>query len=387
MASDTSIEIAQEIEQDVNTEDSSTSEAMDDNTPADSSAAEDVDGNNTSDSSSGEGDKDDGPQSLEEMIGKSIDEVTKEQAEDSPSEETSDQDQNEDDSSETENKEQEDAKAEDETGDDTSEDEASEEEKSASDEWRNNPATKKVLAERKKARAERDEFKQKLEQSEQEASQFRQIKDYLDEGGVSNQDAATALQMVRLWYENPQAMFQELGRMYGELGTQLGAILPTDLQAEVDQGLISPERAKELAQARGQVQASNQKVEQMTEQNKANSAESETQYRVQLFENWANQVSQTDADLNKKLPLITAKMSHYLATEGDPGSPQAAWDRLNRAHQEVTAEIKGFVPKPKSTPKTPQSTGPKVATVSAPNTFEEAMAQSIDNVLASTGGG
>lgn len=388
MTGDNSIESAlnDSDEQDVNTEaDASTASTEDDNTAADASTAENVDENTTSEPSSDDGDKNEEQEdTLEDMIAKSIDEVTAEApAEGSPSEEQSDQDnEGDEESSDTESKEQE--GSEDEGTSD--EDVESEEEKSASDEWRNHPATKKILSERKKARAERDELRTQIQGLEQEASQFRQIKDYLDEGGVSDQDAAMALQLVRLWYENPNAMFEQLERMRGELGSQLGLILPEDLQREVDQGLISPERASELAKARGSVQIANQQAERVTQQSQQQTQQAEVEYRTQLFQNWATQVSNTDPDLTKKLPLIVAKMSHYLATEGDPGSPQAAWDRLNKAHQEVTSEIKGFIPAKPATQKSPRSTGPKMKQAVAPQNFDQALDQEIDKAMGAGGG-
>lgn len=387
MTTDTALESALDnmTEQDVNTEtDASTvsNEETDDNNSADASTTGNVDGNNTSDTSSGEGDKNNEPQTLEETIAKAIDEVTEEaQAEGSPpkDKDSSQKDEGGEPESSSESKDKDGSETE------GADDAPSEEEKAASAEWHEHPATKRILSERKKARAERDEALTQVKVLDTEASQFRQIRDYLAEGNVSDQDAATALQMVRLWYENPSAMFQELERMRSELGTQLGAILPADLQAEVDQGLISPERAAELAKAKGTAQVASQRVEQVNQQTQVEARRQEMEYRTQLFTNWATQVSNTDPDLNKKLPLITAKMAHYLATEGDPGSPQVAWDRLNRAHQEVTANIRGFIPKRKETPPSPRSSGPSTTTTSAPSTFDEAMGQAIDRAMA--GGG
>lgn len=359
---------------------SSVSNQEDVNLSEESSASQNEDGNNVSDSSSGEGVKKYEPETLEEMINKSLDEMAKVQAKVPPTKDNDDNQEKPDgesqDSTENTGQEEPEEEAKEPEGDDEST-----EEKNAPDEWRNNPATKKVIAARKRARAERDEYKAKAEQFETEAGQYRKIREYLDEGGVSDKDAAQALQLVRLWYEDPVAMFSQLERMYGELGTKIGAFLPGDLQREVDEGMISPERAQQLARAQGDVTIARERTDVANKRSDALAKQQETEFRVQLFDKWAGQVAKTDPDLEKKLPFIAARMGQYLATEGDPGSPQAAWDRLTKAYQEVNAGLKGFAPTKKPTPRVPQSSGAQVTQAVAPRTYEEAMAQATDRAL------
>jgi hypothetical protein len=256
-------------------------------------------------------------------------------------------------------------------------------EKSANDEWRNNPATKAILNERKQARAKATMLQKELETIKPDADQYRKIQTFLDTNGVKPADAANALKLTALAYTNPKAFYEKLSAMATEWGQHLGATLPADLQKDVDEGLITPERAKELAQARGQVRVAETQIQTVTERAQASDSVQEMAFRTRLFENWSDQVSKTDPDLEKKLPMITARLTQIRTAEGDPGSPQAAWERLNRALKDVNDQIRAFQPRPAIQP-SPQSTGTPRGPASAPKTFDEAFKATLSKIA--TGG-
>lgn len=249
----------------------------------------------------------------------------------------------------------------------------SEEEKNAPTEINSHPAFKKVVAERTEARKQFKELQAQMEPLKADAQRYQTLQTFLKTHNVDQKDAAEALKVTALATTDPHAFYQKIVGLAKEWGEHLGYILPADLQGEVDQGIISPERAAELAKARGQVQIANARVDKVQEMTQAQQQQQETEYRVQLFTNWAGQVSQTDPDLQKKLPMITERMKYILDTEGDPGSPQKAWERLNRVHKEVSDRLRSFIPSKPATQPSPRSQGNAAGAVTAPSTFEEAM--------------
>lgn len=355
--------------QDVNSgADTSAAPQSDVNTQAEPSQSASPDVNVSSDSSADTGVKQEGPKSLSDLIKDGLTKLTgKDPAEATPAKGEKDpvkQDTQQDEKPAGE--------------------ETSEAEKNAPAEIHTHPAFKAVVAERKKARAERDEVIQKLETLQPDANRYQQLQTYLKTNGVSQTDAAEALKTVALAYTNPQQFYEKLVGLAREWGEHLGATLPPDLQQEVDEGLISQERAAELAKVRGQVNVATEQTARYQQAQTQQNQQQEYQYRVQLFTNWADQISKTDPELNKKIPMITERLNYLLQTEGDPNTPQAAWDRLTRVHKEVTERLRSFSPPRQITQPSPRSTGTPQGVVTPPSTYEEAMATAFQNLRSKT---
>lgn len=255
---------------------------------------------------------------------------------------------------------------------DNTDDDVSDEEKAADEEWRSHPATKAIFAERKKARAERDEALQKAKEFETDAKQYGQLRAFQEQYNVNDTDAATALKMAALAMQDPRKFAETIRQMADQWSEHTGISIPNDIQQRLDAGLIDEATAQELALARADSKLAATRNEQVVQKQTKTQAETETQYREQLFENWAGQVSKTDTDLQRKLPMIVDRMRGILAKEGDPGSPQAAWDRLNRAYKEVNDQIGAFRPAPKPTNPTPRTSGVRAGSTPNPKNFEEA---------------
>lgn len=264
-------------------------------------------------------------------------------------------------------------------------DKTSEEEKNAPAEINAHPAFKKVVAERTEARKQVKELQAQLEPLKVDAQRYQTLQTFLKTNNVDQKDAAEALKITALATTDPHAFYKKVVELAQQWGEHLGYILPKDLQGEVEQGIISPERAAELARARGQVQIATEQVNRVTQMTQAQQAQQETEYRVQLFTNWATQVSQTDPDLQKKLPMITERMKYILDTEGDPGSPQKAWERLNRVHTEVSERLRSFAPPKQPVQPSPRSQGQPIGSTVAPSNFDEAMSVALQKLVRKNG--
>lgn len=252
-------------------------------------------------------------------------------------------------------------------------DEMSDEEKKAPPEINNHPAFKKVQQERKQARAELKQALAQVETFKGDASKYQTLQTFLSTNQVPQAEAAKALKLTALAVKDPQAFYKELKALTDEWGSHLGYILPADLQKEVDEGTISAERAAELAKIRGQVSVAETQVQQVNERDQAQAQRAEFDHRVRLYEAWAGQTVQTDPELQKKLPMITERMKYILDTEGNPKNDKEAWDRLTRAHKDVTDRLKTFTPPKNPTNPAPRSTGTVQGAVSQPTNYDEAM--------------
>lgn len=260
--------------------------------------------------------------------------------------------------------------------------EVSAEEKAATEEWRSNPATKRVLNERKQARQQRDEAIEQGQTYEADAKRHHQVQDYLKKNSVTDQDAANALRLAALAIKDPRAFQEEIATMAKTWGNHTGVELSAELQAEVDQGLISPERAQQLSNAEGDTRMAQQANQINQQASQQQHQQNTTQHAQQLFTNWEAQVARTDPHLNDKLPMITDRLTQMRMAQGDPKDANDAWERLNKAHTDVTATIQKFQPARPPTAPSPKPSGTTQGPATPPANFDEALSHGIDQILA-----
>lgn len=321
----------------------------------------------SSDSSTDKDVKKDPEQSLKDLISKGIKDVTegaKAKSDSSADEENTKEDKDKTDETEGAEKPEDDS-----------------DKIQASEDINKHPKVKAILRERKKARAERDEALKQVELYKKDAGQWQQIRNFLDTNRIPDSDAGEALKLAALWHKDPVQLFQRVQEIYMELGQRIGAILPQDLQEEVNQGLISQERAQQLASANGKTKLVADKAQYTENQLAQQNNQREYDFRVQLFNNWAEQTGKTDPDLQRKFPFILERVKYLLDTEGDPRSPQEAYDRLTRAHSEVSTRLKDFIPARPVTKPSPNPSAPGVSASPPPKTFDEAMKRALNGVF------
>lgn len=262
------------------------------------------------------------------------------------------------------------------------EEEISKEEKDAPTEIQNHPAFKQVVNERTQARRKLNAALREVEVYKTDATRYQSLQTYLTQNEVPQEDAATAIKFAAMWRQDPEKLLVELDRMRDEIGTKLGKVLPKDLQDEVDQGLITQERAQELAREKGRVAIQTEQLQRTEQRTQAQQQEQEFNYRVQLTQNWAGQISKTDPDLQKKFPMITERLNFLLKTEGDPKDAQAAWERLNRAYLDVNQRLKTFTPPRVATNPIPPSGGVVRQAPAAPQNIDDAFSTAFQKLRA-----
>lgn len=248
----------------------------------------------------------------------------------------------------------------------------------------NQPWFKKLLAERKQARQERDQVRREVEEFKHDATQFRTIQNFLNESNVDPRDAAQALQLTRLAYDNPKEFYNQLIGMTKEWGERLGVTLPPDLQKKVDEGFVDLETAKELAKTRSDAEIEKTANERLLEQRQAEQQRAEMSQRQTMIQSWAEQVSKTDPDLKKVMPYVADRVVRMKDQMGAPRTQQEAWDRLNKAYTEVKTELRTFMPPKPAIPSGQQPSQMMRSTVATPGNFQDALSMAIDKAMSGT---
>ena len=99
---------------------------------------------------------------------------------------------------------------------------------------------------------QKNEARQQYEAVKPLAEQAKVLNEFLTGNNIPPQEFQAALQYLQLKRTNPVAAYQQLKVDFDALALMNGEVLPPDLQAEVASGVMTPERAKELARLQGQ---------------------------------------------------------------------------------------------------------------------------------------
>lgn len=254
-------------------------------------------------------------------------------------------------------------------------------EKSAG-EFKDHPVFKKIIAERKAARAERDKALKEVEVYKKDAEGYRTVDTFLKTNNVSYEDAGEALKLAALARTNPTEFYKRLTGLAGQWGQHLGEVLPPDLQKQVDEGMVAEDVARELARTRGQVATTQAQLAQREQQVQEADTRTELKMREQLVESWITQVRNTDPEIEKKLNLISSRLTEILVKEGNPRDANEMWARMNRAYTDINNHLKGFQPAKPMTPAAPQSTGTPRGGVPAPQNYNDAWETAFSKITA-----
>jgi hypothetical protein len=188
---------------------------------------------------------------------------------------------------------------------------------------------------------ERLAFKKEVEELKPMAEQAKALSEYCHKNSISNAEFQSAMHIAAMLHSDPAKALTELQSYVDVLEQTLGSKLPSDLQKEVDDGMLSLERAKELTKAR----LANQGLEQRGKQSEAQAAQAAQTAITSAVNSWDAQKRASDPIYDKKYPLIE-KAFLAACSMTPPRSPQEAITLAERAYAEVNAALGSFTPKP-----------------------------------------
>lgn len=229
------------------------------------------------------------------------------------------------------------------------------------------PRWKEVLAERNKAREERDEFRQKAEEVDQ-------IHAFMQSQNLTPEEVAEGYQIMAAIKNDPAAAYERLQQVFKQVSLASGKALPDDLQQKVDDGLVDEDTAYELAQKRAQGSMTQAQLRSQQERMQRESHETQRREIARAVSDWENGVKNRDPEYGKKQKLVE-RTARALMAERQPGTVQEALDLVQEAYKTVNEDLKQFRPAkpPVNAPLgSGQSSATKKASV-APKSMEEAI--------------
>lgn len=184
---------------------------------------------------------------------------------------------------------------------------------------------------------------QRTKQAEIGAQRYNNVNNFLQENGLTDEEAADTLQIVALARVNPQEAWTRVRPWVQNLLIAAGEVLPDDLAQRVQAGQITQEDA--LALSRSQAAVSAGQRARLFEQH-----QSQTRQQREIGDGINHAVSTWEADryakdpnFAAKQPLLQKEIVWMFSKEGRPANPQAAMDQLQRAYKAVNASFKAPV--------------------------------------------
>jgi hypothetical protein len=198
-------------------------------------------------------------------------------------------------------------------------------------------------------------FQQLLRKSkalEVDASRYHNVQKFLDDAGMSGEEAGEILTIGALIKTNPAEAWKRMKPVVQQVLIAAGEVLPEDLQSRVQQGEFSHEAALEVSRHRATAQ-SVQAAQSFREQQEQRRQQQATVTAVQdAAVTWENDRRLKDPNFDAKLEPLMKEVAWLQAREGKPATPEGVKDQLQRAYKAASATVApAQIPTPVARPK------------------------------------
>lgn len=226
---------------------------------------------------------------------------------------------------------------------------------------------------------QRNQARRDLQALEPEIQEHRQLKGYLRQNQLATEEVNTLLGIgAALRRGDYQAFLQGVAPFVTTAQEALGLRIPTDLQSQVDKGLITVEAAAEMSRLRFRAGQAEHRVTEQTQQI-VQQTQQQTLAQVQEAVNtWEANTRSRDPDYQNKAVAIKRFAQALMQERGAPRDVAEAMSLVKDAYDEATKELARIRPAPKPTRAVPSgSQGSTVSASRAPKTMKEAALQAL----------
>jgi hypothetical protein len=232
---------------------------------------------------------------------------------------------------------------------------------------------------------ERNSWREQVESLKPFADEYQRIQQFMQENELDANEVAEAIRTAALMKSNPAKAREALSREMEKLDSFTGHKLPPDLQADVEDGMISAEHARELARLRNQQQHTSaqferhrQQTEQQQRQERAQNVLKEQQQAVAA---WETDLKQRDPDYARIQPWVFKEL-RLLVAENPPTSRDQAVTMAKQAYENVRSELRKITGRREQKVPGPSSSQSSVSSGAQgkPESFMDAVMQAAGHV-------
>jgi hypothetical protein len=194
---------------------------------------------------------------------------------------------------------------------------------------------------------ERDSFKDRAESLEPRAQEYDKITTFMNQNELSVQEVADGLQVVAMMKNDPARAREVLAKRMEGLDQFAGYRLPEDLQTEVNEGVISEDRAQELARLRNEKDFVSERASRRERENQETRQHENARQIIEgqqaALRSWEADVQKTDPDY-KRIQRFVTKELRLLVQQEPPRTNEQAVELAKKAYKTVKDELKAAMP-------------------------------------------
>tara|TARA_B100000809_G_scaffold253799_1_gene290241 strand:- start:1221 stop:2249 length:1029 start_codon:yes stop_codon:yes gene_type:complete len=217
------------------------------------------------------------------------------------------------------------------------------------DDWSDVPFNKHPRF--RKLIAEKNELKKLSEQYQGDSVQYGKIADFIAENNLTAEDAAEGFRLMAQLRNDPEQAYSLLQGHLNSIGELTGKTLPEDIQGRLDDGFLDEDGAKELSQARANLQREqtlredSQKQAQVADkQTRQNKAQAQRQHLTKVVQDWEATTKNSDPDFSLKQDEINDRVAALVNERGRPVTSQEVLSIANDAYVTVNQRYKSRIP-------------------------------------------
>ena len=220
------------------------------------------------------------------------------------------------------------------------------------DDWSNVPFNKHPRFQ--KLLHERNTFKQ-------DATRYTNVVNFIDQAGLSEQEAADGLRVLGMAKVNPVAAWEQIKPWVQSLLVAAGEIIPEDLAQRVNAGELTRDTALEIARANAKAQ-SVEAAQSFRQQREQERQQTETVNAIRnAAEVWEQDRILKDPNFEAKRVALQKEVLYLQRVEGRPDTPAGVTAQLHKAYKAVNASLPKPAPVPQARPTVRPVVGGQVA--------------------------
>jgi hypothetical protein len=230
--------------------------------------------------------------------------------------------------------------------------------------------------------AQRNEARQALQSYEPELAQHRQLQGYLQEHQLAPDDVNILLGVgASLRRGDYQSFLQGVTPYVMAAQEALGLRISTDLQSQVDDGLIDENAARELTRTRHRAAQAEARLQDFNQVATTQQQAQQIEGIRSAVDTWEQGIQRRDPDYAQMSGAVRRYAQGLLQERGTPRTAQEAVALTQAAYDEVRATFGARQPAPRPTRSTPSSIHVATGTPNAePRNLKEAVVMALSNM-------
>lgn len=184
----------------------------------------------------------------------------------------------------------------------------------------------------------------------QDAQRYNNVQTFLDDAGLSAEEAADGLSIMGLAKTDPAQAWQKIKPWVQQILVAAGEVLPDDLNGRVQNGEMSREAAIELSRARA-AQANSAAAQSFRAQQAEKRQQAQTVSTLQTTAlEWENARREKDPNFDAKYEDVMKEVSWLIQKEGRPTDAAGVKAQLQKAYKAVNDRVRPAAPAPRAKP-------------------------------------